>query len=117
MSKIILECQLDGISSKVDGTVSIRLSTQEVDQMSAAALFGLRGKHCKVLLSDSNITELESEMVDATPLVSGKKHKTPSQRLRSVIYRIWEQNSNEDFEVFYQNEMNKIIEHYRNKLD
>lgn len=118
MSKIILECQLEGIASKVDGTVSIKLSTQEVDQVSAAALFGLRGKHCKVLLSDSNITHLEAEMIDGTPLVSAKKNKTPSQRLRAVFYRYWEQQgANDDFEIYYQSEMNKVIERYRNKLD
>jgi len=115
--KIIIEAQIEGIATKVDNTVTIKISTQELDKSTAGDIFGLRGKHCKVLLSDSNITELESEMVDATPLVSGKKHKTPSQRMRAVLYRIWEQNSNEDFELFYQNEMNKIIEHYRNKLD
>jgi hypothetical protein len=116
--KIILEAQIEGIASKVDGTVTIKISTQELDKNAAGDVFGLRGKHCKVLLSDSNITTLESEMVDATPLVSGKKHKTPSQRMRAVLYRIWEQQgANEDFEVFYQNEMNKVIEHYRSKLD
>ena len=115
--KIILEAQIEGIASKVDGTVTIKISTQELDKNAAGDVFGLRGKHCKVLLSDSNITELESEMVDATPLVSGKKHKTPSQRLRAVLYRLCEQVDNSDFETFYQSEMNKIIEHYRNKLD
>ena len=116
--KIILEAQIDGIASKVDGTVTIKISTQELDKNAAGDVFGLRGKHCKVLLSDSNITTLEAEMIDGTQLVSAKKNKTPSQRLRAVFYRYWEQQgANDDFEVFYQSEMNKVIEHYRNKLD
>lgn len=116
MSKVILECQLDGISSKVDGTVSIKISTQEVDQMSAAALFGLRGKHCKVLISDSNITKLESELVDNTQLISGKKHKSESQRLRAVLF-LYAQQKGVEPDTDYKQIMNGLIEHYKAKLD
>jgi len=114
--KIIIEAQIDGIASKVDGTVSIKIGTQELDKNSAGDLFGLRGKHCKVLISDSNITKLEEEIVDSQPLVSGTKHKTDSQRLRAVLFRYAEQQQT-DFELFYKTEMNKVIEHYRSKLD
>ena len=116
MSKVILECQLDGIASKVDGTVSIKISTQEVDSMSAAALFALRGKHCKVLISDSNITTMEAELVDNQQLVSGKKHKTESQRLRGVFYLLAQQKEVE-FEQYYKEQMNILIDHFKAKLD
>lgn len=116
MSKVILECQLDGIASKVDGTVSIKISTQEVDSMSAAALFALRGKHCKVLISDSNITTMEAELVDNQQLVSGKKHKTESARLRAVLFLL-SQQLGEDSEVYYKQIMNGLIDHYKAKLD
>ena len=116
MSKVILECQLDGIASKVDGTVSIKISTQEVDSMSAAALFALRGKHCKVLISDSNITTMEAELVDNQQLVSGKKHKTESARLRAVLFLL-SQQLGEDSETYYKQIMNGLIDHYKGKLD
>lgn len=115
--KIIIEAQIDAIASKVDGTVSIKIGTQELDKNAAGDLFGLRGKHCKVLISDSNITTLEAELVDNTSIVGGKKNKTPSQRLRAVLFRINEQAENIDFETFYNNEMNKIIEHFKSKLE
>ena len=115
--KIIIESIVDSIASKVDGTVSIKISTQELDSTNAGNLFALRGKFIKCLLSDSNITTLESELVDSTPLVSGKKNKTESQRLRNVLFRIHEQQDvAEDFEIYYRNEMNKIIEHFKTKL-
>ena len=116
MSKVILECQLDGIASKVDGTVSIKISTQEVDSMSAAALFALRGKHCKVLISDSNITTMEAELVDNQQLISGKKHKTESARLRAVLFLL-SQQLGEDSEMYYKQIMNGLIEFYKGKLD
>ena len=116
--KIIIESIVDSIASKVDGTVTIKISTQELDSTSAGNLFALRGKFIKCLLSDSNITKLEEEVVDNQPLVSGKKNKTESQRLRSVLFLVHQQKEvNEDFEVFYKNEMNKIIEHFKSKLE
>ena len=115
--KVVLEAQIDGIASKVDGTVTIKISSQELDKSAAGDIFGLRGKHCKVLLSDSNISTLEEEMIDNTSLVIGKKQKSESQRLRAVLYRYWEQKTEGDFELFYKSEMNKIIEHYKSKLE
>ncbi len=114
--KIILECQIDGIASKVDGTVTIKIGTQELDKNAAGDLFGLRGKHCKVLISDSNITEMEAELVDKTQLVSGKKHKTESQRLRAVLF-LYAQQKGVDPEVDYKAIMNGLIDHYKSKLD
>ena len=45
--------------------------------------------------------------------------KTKSQRLRGVLYVLWGNGctKDDDFNTFYANEMNKIIEHYKNKLD
>ena len=115
--KIILESIVDSIASKVDGTVSIKISTQELDSTNAGNLFALRGKFIKCLLSDSNITTLEEELVDSSHLVSGKKNKTESQRLRNVLFLTHQQNElSEDFEVYYKNQMNIIIEHFKSKL-
>ena len=115
--KIIIESIVDSIASKVDGTVSIKISTQELDSTNAGNLFALRGKFIKCLLSDSNITKLEEELVDSQILVSGKKNKSESQRLRATLFRIHEQKElTEDFEVYYKNEMNKVIAHFQSKL-
>ena len=63
-------------------------------------------------------TELEAEVVDKTSLTAGKKNKTASQRFRAVLYRCWEQSQlNIDFEQYYAVEMEKVIEHYKSKLD
>lgn len=117
--KIILESTVESIASRVDGTITIKIGTQELDPSKAGELFQLRGKLCKILLSDSNITKLEEELVDNTNIVAGKKKKSASQRLRAVLFRINEANggNEENFEAFYNSEMERIIEHYRNKLD
>lgn len=115
--KIIIEAIVETIASKVDGTVSIKIGTNEMDSGTAGSLFSLRGKFIKVLLSDSNITTLEAETVDSTSLVGGKKNKSESQRLRNVLFLLNQQGSDIEFEQYYRQEMSKIIEHYKNKLE
>lgn len=116
--KIVLESTIEKISSRVDGTVAIGIGTNELDASKAGELFGLRGKYVKVLISDSNITNLEAETVDAAQLVGVKKNKTESQKLRAVLYRYHEQKESDiDFDIFYKSELEKIITHYKSKLE
>lgn len=50
--------------------------------------------------------------------VEFKGDKTPSQRLRAVLYVAWEQaKSDEDFEAFYRRQMERIIERVKAHLD
>lgn len=116
--KLILETTVEGISTRVDGSLKLTLSTQEVDSSTAGNMFQLRGKFVKCLLSDSNVTEIESELVDKTPLASVKKNKSESQRLRAVLFRLHEQlNDGSDFEVYYKSTMNNLIDHFKQKLE
>jgi len=116
--KIVLAAVVEKISTKVDGTITIGISTQELDPTQAGQVFGLRGQFCKVLLSDSNITHLEEELIDQEVMASGKKNKTPSQRLRNALFVLFEQKGTDiEFEQFYTNEMEKIISHYKSKLE
>ena len=45
--------------------------------------------------------------------------KTPSQRLRAVLYRYWEQDpkGHDSFPLYYEYMMSKLIESVKNKLD
>lgn len=114
--KIITEGLLEGISTRVDGSIAFKFATQELDPQHAADLFRMRHKYCKILLSDSNISSLEAELVDSAKLVGNKK-KTPSQRLRAVMFLINEQEKfYPDFENYYNQEMEKLITHYKTKL-
>lgn len=115
--KLVIESIVEGLNTRSDGSVTIKLSSQELDSSTAGSLFGLRGKFIKVLLSDSNITNLEAETVDKTSIVGSKK-QSPSARLRNVLFVYHQQtNSAMDFESFYNTEMSKIIDTYKSKLE
>lgn len=116
--KIILACTVESISTRQDGTIKVSLGTQEIDSTQAASIFSLRGKFCKTLLTDSNIQPLEEKLIEETKIQDGKKIKTQSQRLRAVLFRCWEAGGQiGEFDQFYNSETEKIIEHYKKKLD
>lgn len=45
--------------------------------------------------------------------------KSPSTRLKAVLYRLWEKEPEgyEDFNLYYKFKMEKLIDHYKTKLD
>lgn len=120
--KIILQSIVESIASRNDGSVKFVLGTQEMDASQAGNLFQLRGRFVKCLLSDSNISPLEEKLVDEEQLTAGKKAKSPAQRLRSVLFRLHEarslhQKESAPFDMFYQSEMETLIERYKEVLN
>ena len=60
----------------------------------------------------------ELDELENTKVEFGDTGKPPSQRLRAVLYRLWEQ-SPEGYKVFndfYMAKMETLIEHFKNKL-
>lgn len=116
--KTIFTGILENISTRSDGSLKITVGSQEMDATDAGNLFVLRNKFLKILLSDNNISPMEETLIDEQKLKDGKKVKTKSQRLRAVLFRVWEHaDSNLDFDTWYDEEMEKIISHFKTKLD
>lgn len=116
--KLLLNGTLENISTRQDGTIKFTFGTQELDSSQAGSLFQMRNKYTKCLLSDSNISPLEDKMIDEEVMKDGRKIKTQSQRLRAVLYRVWETTTQiEDFDTWYKAETERVIEHYKKKLD
>ena len=114
--KLIFPGTIERIASRVDGSLALTISTQEMGADDAGRLFQLRGKYCKAMLTDDNISVLEEEMLSATAIV-GTKKKTQSARLRGVFFRLHEQSGLAiPFDDFYNAEMEKIIIHFKSKL-
>jgi len=58
------------------------------------------------------------DIVDLPPIKVDSK-KTPSERLRAVLFRLWEQdNMNyDDFNLYYQYYMGRLIDNLKEKLN
>ena len=116
--KLIISATVEGISTRQDGTVSIKIGSQELDSSHAANLFEFRNKFVKVLISDNGITAPEEALINETKLQDGRKIKTKSARLRATLFRVWEANGMEgEFDAYYNTELEKLIDHYKKKLE
>lgn len=116
--KIVISGILEGIRTRADRTVALTFGSQELDSSVAGNLFQMRGQFGKLLFSDTNITPPEEALMDTTEIQDTRKIKTPSQRLRAVLFRVHEQGgaTKETFDEWYKSEMEKIINHYKAKL-
>ena len=92
----------------------IVVDLQELSPEEMAVVFSLRNKDVNVAIQELPFTEVKFKDIEE-PETDAKK--TPSQRLRSVLYVEWEQKgSKESFEIYYMNRMDQIIEHLKSKL-
>lgn len=112
--KLILSAIVETIATRQDGTLKFTLGTNELDSSQAGSLFQLRNKYVKVLLSDSNITNIEQELVDAEQIQDGKKKKSACQRLRNILFRVHElKRIPQEFDPWYHSEMERLIDTYK----
>ncbi len=110
----------NGISTKADGTIDVVFNTQEMGAAETAALFSMRAKFGQlafisqeIALTDTQLDELD--IPESSPEFKGDK--SPSQRLRAVLYVLWEQDGKRgEFETFYRVRMERIIETIKDKL-
>lgn len=109
-----LAAYLDGFSSKKDGSAGLRFSTQELQPSDFSTLQSNNGAFGWLVFSPNPI-----QATDIPTAIAEDKNKTPSKRLRAVLYIFWEQKGKPtgNFETFYSQEMDKVIDHYKTKLD
>ena len=107
----------EGIRSLADGTLRVTIDTQELDEAAAGELFAKRRK-AGFLLFLENGEKVDPDSIDipeSAPEFRGDK--TPSQRLRGVLYRLWQQlGSKGNFQDFYVGKMEEIANHFKAKL-
>ena len=117
MEVVQLSAEIDGITKKKDGTLAIKLGTQELSPIDTAMLFDLHQKQIWVAFSQLAMSEADLNIPEV--LSEFKTDKSPSARLRSVLYVFWEKNKKGkiEWETYYKQQINKIIEYIKDKLD
>lgn len=116
MKTIQIYSIIDGISKKKDGTLSIRLGTQEMGAEETAEIFKFGNGYIWTAFCESAMVPEDIKLPDFTPEFKGEK--SPSQRLKACVYKLWElSDKKKTSEEFYRDYMEKIIEHVKTKLD
>ena len=128
-NSVVFEGGIDKVSTLADGSLRIYIGTPELSNETMVIVFSLIKKPGYVLVSTNSISQDQIDAVEKTTANTEFNEKTVSQRLRSVMFKLWEKtqpkqlngDSGEmeyvDFELFYRRQMNTIIEHYKTKLD
>lgn len=100
-------------STRADGSLSLTFSTPELTPDEKVALMELQNQNLKMLLQPS-----DSEPAEFKEVRGHFDTKTPSQRLRSVLFVFWKQaDGTGDFEDFYRTRMSDIIDMIKKKLE
>jgi hypothetical protein len=106
------EALMTGFSSRVDKSLSFRGVTPELTAEEMVVMMNLQNVLCEVMIfpkdeKDVDVMQVQKEVI----------HKSPSQRMRSVIFLLWKQTGEEvPFEIYYNQTMEKIIDHLKSKL-
>ncbi len=118
MQGTLLSCTIAGIRSLKDGSVSVTLETLELSPGKAGELFSLRKKIAAVYISPKEtMNQKEMDQVDKIdPEIGGK---TQSQRIRNVLFKLFEQNNEgyKEFDSYYKHKTELFIEHLKNKIN
>lgn len=115
---ILLPAQIEGLASRKDKTVRVTFGTQELSPNEFASLFHLNQKFCYIAIKEEIFQAEEVESIDNLK-TEMEGQKTPSQRLRGLLFVNFQQASEgyKDFATYYMAKMEKICEHFKSKLD
>ncbi len=112
---------LNKYSSMVSGGLKIEFITQEnVDAELLSNIISLKDKLGWLFFGVKQIEAvdlIDLPKIDKTKYVDAK---TPSQRLRAVLFLLWQKTAKEngvDKDKFYEDQMEKIINWVKEKLD
>ena|SRR5688572_290865 len=117
MNGLLLSTYVENITTRKDHSIKITLGTQELSPGKSGELFNLLNKLAVTYISPKEVNQKEIDQVDKLdPEISGK---TQSQRIRSVLYLLYQQANEgfKDFESFYRNKTEQYIEHMKGKLN
>lgn len=113
--KVQLPAQLLKISSRADRTYKLEFNTRELSGTEAATLLDELMNEGWLLWSPNEMNESDVPDEKADTMLN---QKTQAQRLRGVLFRVYEQNgSRGDFETFYRRYMEELIDRLKAKLD
>lgn len=102
---------ITSIRSKKDRSISYSVDSPELSPQEKALFFELQNLNVNLV-----ITPLE-EQAETYTVDKDLEQKSPSKRLQAVLFVLWKQEQpTDEFDTFYKLQMEKIIDHFKNKL-
>ena len=116
---VILNGIIENVSTRKDRSLKITIGTQELGSKSTSELFELSNNIANIYISANQISNEIKTEIDKHSKDEVDKIKSPSQRLRAVLFLNYKENNAgfNTFENYYASKMEQIINHYKGKLD
>lgn len=116
---VILQAQIEGVRTRKDHTYSITIGTQELAPEIGARLFSMNNSLSNVYISPNAIQSDLLKEIDLASTDIIDLQKTPSKRMKAVLYLLWKQNPEgyDDANLYYQNKMEAMLTHLKSKLE
>lgn len=104
------------IESLEDKSWKLKVITQELSDEQGAQMVKLNGKFGFMLFSETPIVHEDIPDFDPSQFDTDK---SPSKRLRSVIFLYWQGHTDQktNFDTFYASYVEKLIDSVKSKLD
>ncbi len=113
MNSFTVASILTRVSSTADGGMGISFHTNELNAEEKVNVMGFHNKSGWLLFSPNPIEES-----DIPTKMAETGSKTASQRLRAVLFLIWDKSDKErTFDQFYADRMEMIIDKMKERLD
>jgi len=128
-NSVVFEGGIDKVSTLADGSLRIYIGTRELSNETMVNVFSLIKRPGYVLISTNPLNQNQVDAVEQATVNAEFNEKTPSQRLRAVVFKLWEKTQPKqingdsgnmeyvEFDLFYKRKMNEIINHLKTKLN
>lgn len=115
---IIIPAIYEGSRDLKDKTKKLTFGTNEVTPEQAANLQLMVQEFCYLAIKMEPFTGEQQEVINDLKSDIDAFGKSPGQRMRAVLYRLWEQvpEGYDDFNLYYQFKMEQLINHIKTKL-
>lgn len=116
---IILPAQLESYRSLKDRSVKVMFETAELSPSQAGDIQANILKAGFLAFNADPFTEKQKELLSAMEAEYTDTNKTPSQRLRGVLWHLFNKvpEGYKTFPAYYENKMEELINHFKSKLD
>lgn len=116
MKPVKLAAIFSGVKSRKDRSYRLEFDTRELGGEDAAKLLSMQMDEGWLLFAPTS--SIDEKDIPKSNADSGAGGKTPSQRLRAVLFILWSQRGSEgDFEDYYRRKMESIIDQFKDRID
>lgn len=115
---ITLAAEFEGMQSRADKSWKLVFGTQELTPEEIGKIGGAQNNVCFLAINPNPFTSEQEKIVSQTKAELAEEGKSPSQRLRGVLFVAWKNDSMgyDNFHDYYIVQMEKIISHFKSKL-